>query len=127
MRNLLVSMALVIAGAVHAAEPRLAGVMFDGVSAYTPEDLLPLYRDSLGAPFDADLQTRIAAQLCAQYERDGFLAPSVEILAAPHDDSIILMQERVVGKDRRSRIDGIVARLDDAMPFRVDCVALVAL
>jgi hemolysin activation/secretion protein len=80
MRNLLVSMALLIAGAVHAAEPRLAGVMFDGVSAYTPEDLLPLYRDSLGAPFDADLQTRIAAQLCAQYERDGFLAPSVEMI-----------------------------------------------
>src|SRR5215468_9612690 len=79
MRGLLMSMALLIAGAAH-AESRLAGVMFDGVSAYSPEDLLPLYRDSLGASFDDALKTRIAAQLCARYENDGFLAPSVEIL-----------------------------------------------
>jgi hemolysin activation/secretion protein len=72
-------MTLLIVGVAH-ADPRLAGVMFDGVSAYTPEDLLPLYRDSLGTPFDDALKTRIAAQLCARYEHDGFLAPSVETL-----------------------------------------------
>jgi hemolysin activation/secretion protein len=104
MRSFWVSTVLLLAGVAH-AESRLAGVMFDGVSAYTPEDLLPLYRDSLGAAFDDKLKTRIAATLCARYENDGFLAPSVEILDSNAHPGVLVFSVHEAAV-RRVSVDG---------------------
>jgi len=79
MRSFLMSMLLLVGTVCAAAEPRLAGVMFDGVTAYSPEGLLPLYRDALGAPFDAAFEMRLAEALRAKYESDGYLVPSIRV------------------------------------------------
>lgn len=73
-----------------AAEPQLAGVIFEGASHYSPEALLPLYRAELGKPLDAAMQTRIAAGLVARYDADGFLPPAVD-LAASHTNAGVLI------------------------------------
>jgi hemolysin activation/secretion protein len=66
------------AGVCHAAVPRLAGVVFEGVTRYTPEALLPLYRTDLGQPIDAAMRARIAHGLRERYETDGYVAPQVD-------------------------------------------------
>ena len=96
---------LLAAGAAYAAEPRLAGVMLDGVSAYTPEDLLPLYRDALGAPYDATLEGRVAEALRAKYESDGYLAPGVRALDATAHPGVLVFSVREPAV-RRVAVDG---------------------
>ncbi len=76
--------------AVVSTAPQLAGVMFEGASRYSPEALLPLYREDLGRPLDEALQQRICAGLVAQYQSDGYLRPVVE-LASRHSEAGVLV------------------------------------
>ena len=78
VRAIFTGLLLLGAAVATAAQPQLAGVIFEGASHYSPEDLLPLYRTDLGTPIDDALQARIAAGLIARYDTDGFLRPTVE-------------------------------------------------
>jgi hypothetical protein len=77
VRAILTGVLLLGAAVATAAQPQLAGVIFEGASHYSPEDLLPLYRSDLGTSIDDALQARIAAGLIARYDADGILRPTV--------------------------------------------------
>jgi len=123
------AMAFIGALGAGAAEPRLAGVMFDGVTAYTPEALLPLYRDALGAPFDDSLATRIAQKLRAKYSADGYLPPAVDAVESKAHPGVLVFsvheaavrQVAVDGRDYAvdPRFWQAVADLQKAQPLGV--------
>ena len=85
-----IAIGIVCGAAVAHADTQLAGVMFEGVSAYTPEALLPLYRRELGQTVGTEFQQQLEAALRARYEADGYLPPSVAT-AAIHDRSGVMV------------------------------------
>src|SRR5262245_21062552 len=85
-----VGLGLAVVSIAAAAETRLAGVMFEGVSAYTPEMLLPLYRARLGQPVDETFETSLALVLRDRYAADGYLPPDIDT-AVMHDGSGVLV------------------------------------
>ncbi len=108
---------------------RLAGVVFHGVTAYSPEATLALYRQDLGAPVDASLAERVAGRVIDRYESDGYLSPSVT--TDFHADSRILLvtvreasvgHVNVIGKDhvRNAMFWEEVESLRQQRPLRGD-------
>jgi hemolysin activation/secretion protein len=90
VRAILTAALLFSAAFASAAEPQLAGVIFEGASHYSPEDLLPLYRADLGKSLDDAMQARIAAGLIARYDADGFLRPTVEPVTHESNPGVLI-------------------------------------
>jgi hemolysin activation/secretion protein len=85
-------LALLMAAAMPAAggeTVRLAGVIWNGVTPYTPETLLDLYRADLGSPIDELLRERVAAAAINRYRSDGYLAPVVS--STVHESAGVLI------------------------------------
>jgi hemolysin activation/secretion protein len=81
---------LVAGAALSNADTRLAGVVFDGVSAYTPEALLPLYRPRLGQTVGGEFERELEDAVRSRYTADGYLTPAVTT-AATHGASGVLI------------------------------------
>jgi hemolysin activation/secretion protein len=90
VRAIFAGLFLLGATVAAAVQPQLAGVIFEGASHYSPEDLLPLYRADLGQPIDDALQARIASGLVARYDADGFLRPAVEPVTHESNAGILI-------------------------------------
>lgn len=70
-------------------ELNLSAIDFDGLVAYTPEDLAPIYADSLGQTITlADVYT-IANQMTARYRNDGYILTQVVIPPQTIDDGAV--------------------------------------
>lgn len=74
-----------------AEEQATGAVIFDGVSAFGAEQLLPLYADTLGKVADAKQQTRLRTRTRGYYISQGYLAPAVSVTAHPDSEAILVV------------------------------------
>ncbi|MEQ8860477.1 MAG: ShlB/FhaC/HecB family hemolysin secretion/activation protein [Pseudomonadales bacterium] len=102
--------AVLAAPAVDAAP--FAALMFDDGSEFTPEDLLPVYRHDLGGPLNAALAGRVARELAAHYQTQGYLPPAPKLLRL-HEAAGVLVMEMREARVSRVQLDGR-ENVDDA-------------
>ena len=53
--------------------------MIDGVTAYSPVALFPVYRGQLGQPISSESARHIVAEIEAMYMRDGYSRPEFRL------------------------------------------------
>lgn len=105
---------------ICSAEPErtIAAVVFEGVTAFGAEQLLPLYADSLGKAAGAQQQNQLQARTRSLYLRRGFLAPAVSVAAHPDNANIIRIRVKEPEIDS-FRLAGGLARQRAAVRERV--------
>ncbi len=86
-------LALSLASLSASAQTQPTGaVLFEGVTAFGPEQLLPLYANLLGKTADSHQQSRLRAGTRDYYLRQGYLAPAVTVNVHPDSESILVVQ-----------------------------------
>ncbi|MBB6093539.1 hemolysin activation/secretion protein [Povalibacter uvarum] len=63
----------------HAENPALSAAVIDGVTAYSPAALFPVYREQLGQPISSESARNIIAEIEAMYMRDGYSRPEFRL------------------------------------------------
>jgi hemolysin activation/secretion protein len=76
----------------------LEGIGVEGMSVYTPEQIAPLYQDSIGRRVSVSRVFEIAARLEARYQEDGYLLSRV----------IVPAQSAEAGRFRLQAVEGFV-------------------
>lgn len=74
-----------------ASERTIGAVVFEGVSAFGAEQLLPLYADSLGKAPDTQQQARLRTRTRDYYIRQGYLSPAVSVSAHTGNENILVV------------------------------------
>ena len=129
---MLLALICVTGAALCRAEPalplvRFAGVLVQGSTRYSPEDLLPLYRAELGAPIDERFVRRLTSGLRERYLEDGYFAPEITAASLVTESGVVvvtLVEPRVVRVDvtgAESRdvpaLWALIAELKDSRPL----------
>lgn len=92
MNCFLLLLALTLPAVCSSAPERAIGaVIFEGVTAFGAEQLLPLYADSLGKVPDTKQQTRLRARTLDLYISQGYLSPAVSVTTLPSNESILVV------------------------------------
>lgn len=90
---LLILAALVLTAAdASAEEPALGAVVFDGVTAFSAPQLIPLYAERLGESTDSQLKTRLSTVIRDYYIDQGFLSPAVQLRTHPENAHILVAE-----------------------------------
>ncbi len=92
-----------------AQEQATAAVIFEGVSAFGAQQLLPLYADTLGEAADAKRQAQLSTRTRGYYLSQGYLAPAVRVAVHPDSDAILVVHVDEPRIDE-VRVTGGVAR-----------------
>lgn len=74
-----------------AEEQATGAVIFEGVSAFGADQLLPLYADILGNVATATQQTRLRTRTRDFYLSKGYLAPAVRVAVHPDSEVILVV------------------------------------
>ncbi|MGO1462998.1 MAG: ShlB/FhaC/HecB family hemolysin secretion/activation protein [Oleiphilaceae bacterium] len=74
-----------------APERTIGAVIFEGVTAFGSEQLLPLYANSLGQVSDTKQQTRLRTRTRDYYINQGYLSPAVSVTTLPNNESILVV------------------------------------
>ncbi|MDP4547809.1 ShlB/FhaC/HecB family hemolysin secretion/activation protein [Marinobacter sp. MDS2] len=124
LRNMAVHALLLLAVLIlptadaSAEEPVLGAVVFEGVSAFSTPQLIPLYANSLGEPITPQLKTGLHTRFRGYYLEQGFLSPAVTIRT--HPDSVhILIAEITEPRIAEIRITGGTEDLRNAVRDRL--------
>ncbi len=70
----------------------LSAIRLDGNTVYTPEQLLPLYSELLGTTVSLAVLHRVADEITAQYQRDGYLLSFAIIPAQEINQGIVTIK-----------------------------------
>lgn len=74
-----------------AEEQATGAVIFDGVSAFGAQQLLPLYADVLGTVATTEQQTRLRTRTRDLYVNQGYLTPAVRVAVHPDREAILVV------------------------------------
>ncbi|HEX7037325.1 MAG TPA: ShlB/FhaC/HecB family hemolysin secretion/activation protein [Pseudomonadales bacterium] len=86
---------LALAGPIPTAfAAPFAGVMFEDVPSWDPQELLAVYRERLGEPLDAALVQELGDGFVDLYRRRGYLPPSPRVVQRHDAAGILLMEMR---------------------------------
>lgn len=75
-----------------AQEQTTGAVVFNGVTAFSAERLLPLYANVLGTTANDHQQSQLRARVRDYYLAQGYLAPAVTVAVHPDSDAVLVVQ-----------------------------------
>lgn len=101
-----------------APERAIGAVVFEGVSAFGAEQLLPLYADSLGKAPDTKQQIRLRTRTRDYYVSRGYLSPAVNVAIHPSNENILVVHVKEPQIDE-IRVTGGVSRKRDSVRERM--------
>lgn len=74
-----------------APEPAIGAVVFEGVSVFGAEQLLPLYASSLGKSSDTKQRSQLRTRTRDYYISQGYLSPAVSVAVQPDNGNILVV------------------------------------
>jgi|GEM_PF-2288056 len=93
MKCFILLLTLSLASLCASAQEQTTGaVIFDGVTAFNAEQLLPLYANFLGTTANDDQQSQLRSRVRDHYLAQGYLAPAVTVAVHPDSEAVLVVQ-----------------------------------